>query len=292
MEEPRLSDLRKMQPNDEYLKLMIRYAAQSYNNPFIPMWFQTPGYAIDLFRNGLLFGLIITDGIGHLGGGLLWRKDSDKLLEFFGPYVFDSSHKAEISHLLLEGFLESIAKTRAIGVINRYPTDAVSSEYFDNLGSLRFKATESDAKEITTYFRQIDEDPGLTVWSHELLLEFLEKKYEHLFFAREINLISNDGEQVSPNSVLASEVNIVSKKVTLKPIWMGRDVKQIIKDHISTFQNEGIHNIYFELDLGLAWQSYFVPALLESEFSPRIILPYAGIADIVVFQHCPGDLNN
>jgi hypothetical protein len=38
------------------------------------------------------------------------------------------------------------------------------------------------------------------------------------------------------------------------------------------------------MDLGIPWQSAFVPALLETGFVPRMIVPYAGKADTAIFQ--------
>jgi hypothetical protein len=51
---------------------------------------------------------------------------------------------------------------------------------------------------------------------------------------------------------------------------------------------EGITNILFEMDLGKSWQCHFTQPLLETGFEPRLVLPYAGRGDLIVFQHKVG----
>jgi hypothetical protein len=38
------------------------------------------------------------------------------------------------------------------------------------------------------------------------------------------------------------------------------------------------------VDLGQAWQADFAPALLQNGFLARLVLPYAGEGDLVLFQ--------
>ncbi len=48
--------------------------------------------------------------------------------------------------------------------------------------------------------------------------------------------------------------------------------------------HEGLHNVFFVLDLSQAWQAAFAGALLPNGFEPCLILPYAGEGDLLVFQ--------
>jgi len=48
---------------------------------------------------------------------------------------------------------------------------------------------------------------------------------------------------------------------------------------------EKFESILFEMDLGKSWHCYFTPALTRSGFEPRLLLPYAGKGDLVIFQH-------
>jgi hypothetical protein len=130
----------------------------------------------------------------------------------------------------------------------------------------------------------LEEDQGLSVWSHSLLEDFLKSEYRRLFFAREINGVRDDGERSSAFSVLSPEFDRSTGRVTLHPVWLGEDSLEIMKAHVDTLVNEGLKNIFFEMDLGMSWQCRFTPALLDTGFEPRLILPYAGKGDLVIFQ--------
>jgi hypothetical protein len=43
--------------------------------------------------------------------------------------------------------------------------------------------------------------------------------------------------------------------------------------------------IFFEMDLKESWQSHFTPALLKNGFEPKIVVPYGGRGDLLIFQH-------
>jgi hypothetical protein len=64
----------------------------------------------------------------------------------------------------------------------------------------------------------------------------------------------------------------------------GQDREENIGQHLRLFQREGIKNIFFELDLGQSGQVDFAVPLLNNGFSPRIIVPYGGMGDLLVFQ--------
>jgi hypothetical protein len=74
----------------------------------------------------------------------------------------------------------------------------------------------------------------------------------------------------------------------LRPVWDGADASKNLEKHILTLKNEGIRSILFEIDTGHAWQANLTPILLENGFTPRLILPYAGKADVVIFQYREG----
>jgi hypothetical protein len=71
---------------------------------------------------------------------------------------------------------------------------------------------------------------------------------------------------------------------TLRPIRFGADANQNLAAHIALLQKESFQRIFFEMDLGAAWQTRFAPALIDCGFQPRLVLPYAGAGDLVVFQ--------
>jgi hypothetical protein len=66
------------------------------------------------------------------------------------------------------------------------------------------------------------------------------------------------------------------------------DATENLARHVKVLKAENILNIFFEIDLAHAWQANLTQALLENHFQPRLILPYAGEADVVVFQYREG----
>ena len=71
---------------------------------------------------------------------------------------------------------------------------------------------------------------------------------------------------------------------TLHPVWPGADMETNVAQHLKLLTQEGLRNIFFRVDLGQAWQADFAPALLQNGFLARLVLPYAGEGDLVVFQ--------
>jgi hypothetical protein len=70
---------------------------------------------------------------------------------------------------------------------------------------------------------------------------------------------------------------------------LGNDSEKVLEAYVETLQKEEILNIFFQMDLGRPWHCHFTPALLGCGFKPRLLLPYAGKGDLVIFQHEPGE---
>jgi hypothetical protein len=60
---------------------------------------------------------------------------------------------------------------------------------------------------------------------------------------------------------------------------------QNLSRHVDAFKKEGVSNVLFELDLGISEHALWIPALTEQHFIPRVVLPYAGKGDLVIFQY-------
>jgi hypothetical protein len=279
-----LGELSIRPPDQEELKLFVRLAHEYYSPPYIPASFAYPGKVADKVAFGDLSVMLAADKAGHIGGGIAWRWESNRLVAVYGSYVFDKTSSAEIGQALIDGLINKVARSKALGLINRFPTPDTPVEYFERLGALTFSSTEGDSVDIGAYYRQLEEDQGLSVWSHAMLENFLKTEYGRLFFAREINRVRDDGEVSSAFSVLSPEFDRPTGRVTLHPVWLGADARETIKAHVDTLAHEGIQNVFFEMDLGMSWQCHFTPALLEAGFEPRLILPYAGKGDLVIFQ--------
>jgi hypothetical protein len=84
--------------------------------------------------------------------------------------------------------------------------------------------------------------------------------------------------------VLSAEFDRSQKIVTLRPIHPGADADKNMANHLKLFVEESLRSVFFEMDLAQPWQTEFTPALLKNGFTPRLVLPYAGQGDLVIFQ--------
>jgi len=89
--------------------------------------------------------------------------------------------------------------------------------------------------------------------------------------------------QRPPNSIFAPQFDRANRQITLRAIWDGADVADNLAQHVKVLRADNLPNIFFEIDLAHAWQAGLTPALLEKGFRPRLVLPYGGKADVVVF---------
>ena len=64
---------------------------------------------------------------------------------------------------------------------------------------------------------------------------------------------------------------------------MGEDAAANLGDHITALRLEGIADIFFKLDAGVAEQAMLGPALLAAGFAPRLIFPWEGRGDVILF---------
>lgn len=113
---------------------------------------------------------------------------------------------------------------------------------------------------------------------------YIRREYARLVLPRAIRIDLPAGENLPPHSVLSVEFDRFRGYVTLRPMWSGADAAENIERHVELMQEERILNVRFVVDLGHAWQSIFIPGLLDRGFEPRFVLPYAGKGDIVFFQ--------
>ncbi|MBI5569010.1 MAG: hypothetical protein HY914_03610 [Desulfomonile tiedjei] len=268
----------------EELKVFVRMVAGYHNPHVVPRDFAYPGKVTDMVASGEYRVLVVADRAGHIGGGLVWRREGARLVECFGPYVFNQPHGSAMAKELLDACIGAIARSKVVGLINRAPTPEFPTEYFERLGSLVLCETDGTEVELEAYYRELEEDLGSTVWTHPSLEAFLSAEYRRLVFPREIRSVTDEGETEWPCSVISAEVDRGQRRVTLRPGWRGRDCGEVVAAHAELFGAEGIPCIFFEVDLGKPWHAHFVPALLKSRFQPRLVLPWGGKGDLVVFQ--------
>jgi hypothetical protein len=80
----------------------------------------------------------------------------------------------------------------------------------------------------------------------------------------------------------------MNRRITLRAIWDGVDAARNLARHVKALKADDLPNIFFEIDLGHAWQAGLTVPLLEQGFTPRLVLPYGGERDVVVFQYKGG----
>jgi len=271
-------------PSPEELKLFVVITDSNYPKLLIPKSFRYPGKVVDMFLSGHYDAALAYGETGSIVGGIVWQWSGPKTVEFFGPYVFSKSFSKDISQDLLDSCISSIAKSPVVALINRLPTDELPKEQFELLGALDIVKDDNSIVSLPTYFRQMQEDTGSYVWIDPAIEKFLRSEYGRLVLPREIRIVKDLGEEKERYSVLSTDFDRSLNMVILRPIRSGKDSMDNIRNHINLFQRESIRSVFFEMDLAHPWQVSFTEGLLKNNFSPKLILPYAGDSDILVFQ--------
>jgi anti-sigma regulatory factor (Ser/Thr protein kinase) len=275
-------------PEADTLKLFVRLIATHYPSHLYPQAFLIPGKMVDMVASGEYGAKVGVDVKGQIGGGILWRWVGSKTVESFGPYLFNQPHGLGLSEAFTDACLGEIAKTGAIGLISRYSTPELAKGYFESLGSIDLFQLDGSAMPWPIYYRQLHEDLGCQVWAHPVLEDFLRAEYRRLFFPREIRPTRYAGEQRPSYSVFTPQFDRTNRQITLRAIWDGSDAAENLSQHLKVLKAENLPNIFFEVDLGHAWQANLSQILFDSGFRPRLILPYGGECDVVVFQYQGG----
>lgn len=272
-------------PEPEELKELMRLVNSYYKGHFLPGDFRYPGKVVDMTAVKAYQASVAHDDAGHIGGGIVWRFESPKTVSCYGPYIFGQPRASVMAQELVETCIKAVAKTQAVGIINGYPTEHLPDGYFQQLGTFTIETEVGRYREMPVFYRHLREDTGATVWAPSSLEGFLEREYDRMAFARDIKIVKDEGETGWPFSVITMELDKSLAAADLRPVWWGADAQQRLATDVEILENYGIHSIYFELDLGRPWHSRFLPALEKNGFKPRLILPYCGKGDIVVFQH-------
>jgi hypothetical protein len=292
-----LEDFTISTPDNATIKRFVRKVCNGYEEIYFPSRYRYPAKVADMAASGD-YHLLVATGRGRvaapaggawragqeIGGGLLWRRVGRGMIEFFGPYIFDTMQKKEIAAGLADHFLGQVAKTNATFAATSYATSDLPAGYFETLGDIEFRLPGKGVRQCPFFYRQLHEDMGSQVWSHPDLVPFLRSRYDHLVLPREILTSKWEGERRNAHSVLTVRFDRPASTARLRPAWDGEDAAQNIVDHVTVLTNEGFANIFFDLDLGQSWQCFMTQVLLENGFAPALLLPDAGEGDIVVFQ--------
>jgi len=245
--------------------------------------FYKPGKVVDMAARKDLDVVVAVDEIGALAGMISWRSPSERSVSFSGPYIFlDGGDTAEVleTHLL-----NTVARTDVVSLFSDLGTDDLISQNFEELGKLDFVQPDDDTIELDVWFRHLREDSGAAVWAHPAMHGFLESVYDRLVLMRTIRDTDGSGEKLPDRSVFSVRLRPELKEATLSPLVAGADASEVVAHHLETLSKDGYRNIFFDLDLAYGWQAAMGKALMDNGFEPKLVLPYAGKSDVVVFRH-------
>ena len=276
--------------NAEQTKDLIRLASSNYPRINIPDTFRFPGKVVDMVSRSYYRIAAVLDEVGTLAGGLVWKWESERLVTFRGPFLIPECKDQGYGRRLVEFLLEKVARTNAIGVMSMWPTSDLPVEMFEKLGSHYFFEHDQQTQ-VNAYYRDLNEDDGEVIVVHPCISEFVKRKYGELFLARNVESLLYTGESKQAHSVLSTKIFRNFNKATLRPLIYGHDALDNLRAHVNLLINDGIPNIFFDMDLGFPDYGMFAPALQACSFEPCYLVPMAGKSDTVVFQYIPGGMH-
>ncbi len=268
----------------ENMKLFAQRVNARFPAWLFPQSFRFPGKVVDMVAGGEYEAALAFGPGKRLQGGIVWHWASGKTVECYGPYLFGRGSVHAMADALTEACIGAVAKTPAVGLVNPFPTPDLPREHFEVLGDLTLVDEKGAGIPLTSHFRLMQEDPGTTSWCHPDLEMFLRQEYARLVLPRQIHSVKDMGEVKNAFSVLAAEFDRPQNKVVLRPIRPGRDAPENLENHLKLFRREALQNVFFMMDLGFPWQCDFTSGLLRSGFTPRVVIPYGGKGDMILFQ--------
>jgi len=272
-------------PDTEGAKRYVTILAQCSPDPLRPPFFSYPGKVADMVAAGECQVVTVVDAKGECAGGVLFRFWTARIVEMFGPHVFDQSREGEIAAMLLDTCIARTARTKAIGLVNLTGIPPSVQSQFELLGLLHHYPHDGETVHRQAFYRLLHEDQGCPVFSDAILKEYLRQEYSRLFLAREIREVRDQGEMKAGASIFSAEVRREGSVAILRPLWPGADLDDNVKRHLRFIKEEGINNIFFYLDLGVSWHASLMTVLITNHFRAALIIPFAGQADFLIFQY-------
>lgn len=255
-----------------------------------PAWqcpgsFRTPEKFADLVADGQVACVCALDAAGQTVGLLTWNRCSDQALYFSGPFVFAAKQaRGDVARVLLDGFLEAVAREHYAIVLGFRSTDDLIPGYFEPLGSLQACA-ETGCDRQPVVFRHLREDTGMAVWCSPSIENFLRQTYERLAMPRDILPVEAPAGRPRRESLLGTLLDRHRDLAELRPFLDGQDMAANLAASVAAIRDKGIHRILYYMDLSRPWEAALADDLMQSGFSPKVVLPHGGQGDMVVWQH-------
>lgn len=293
-------DAERAAPGQGQLRHAALLAAGRYPARSCPASFFQPGRFADMVASGQYRALLAQDAAGRPAGLLCWRQSGPRAVVFSGPYLFDDSPDRalarETARLLTERFLADVARSEVVCAFSERPTADVPHGWFESLGRLTLRGGAEEAPgEQEALFRHLREDAGGAVWASPELAPFLERQYALLAFPRDILRAEPAPDRLlAAHSLLATTYDRRRGLALFKPLLDGRDFQANLAAHVRAMARQaeeaGLEHgpdLLLHLDLSEPWQAARFPAVAACGFVPRLILPHAGVSDLLVCQHVP-----
>ncbi len=272
-------------PDGEDVKRFALRVAQCGTGGFMPFFFRYPGKVADMVASGEYKAFVALNAKRDIVGGILFYNRTEKIVQCFGPYVFAGDSKEETTGSLLDACVADVVRSKSLGLLSISGLPESLKTRFEQLGSILFLRKDDAPMELYYYFRHLHEDPVCEVWMHGDIENFLRGEYERLVLAREMRAVQTMGETRSGSSIFSAEMRSERSETMLRPLWPGVDLETNVRRHVRFLKQEGILNIFCELDLGVSWHASLIPVLTGNGFRPKILLPFSGRSDLVIFQN-------
>ncbi len=247
-----------------------------------PAFLARPGMTADMLASGAI-GALIASADGFILGGVLWGRLNEPTVELFGPYLFyDDAVLTE----LLDAAVANVSRSGACTLLRRQGPLPGFERFFDFLGELKLapvKGASGGSATRTYYYKQLREESGGAVYADPHFAGFLRDEYHRLCLPRQVREISPHETHRLGASLLSVEFENRSSLATLRPLAAGGDMAENLAAHLALLKRDGIRNVIAELDVGQADGAAFAPALYDNGFSPRLIVPDAGVGDLAIF---------
>jgi hypothetical protein len=270
-------------PEPELIKAACVKALGRYPADAVPRSFFTPGKVVDMVGQRDMAVAVAVDRAETLAGMICWQAPSEQGISFFGPYVFAGDDQA--GDFLTSHLINTVARTRAMGLFSELATTSLAASDFESLGCLDLAGKDGRTFAQDVWYRHLREDMGASVWAHRSFAEFLETAYKRQILMRDLKIIEGQGERLPDRSVFSVELRPDIGQATLFPMVTGADAFECIARHVEMLAREKFPNIFIRIDLAHGWQAAMGGAIADNGFVPKLVLPYGGKSDVLVFQH-------
>ena len=241
-----------------------------------PSFVLSQGMAADLLGSPFWGAQVALDAQNRVGAGLFWERRG-KMAFLHGPWNFSSF--PSLGEELLDAALGKLYGQHLEGVILLNPPQEAPRHRFEILGHLPRKG--GLLQEVL--YCSLREDTGGPLYLHASLEKTLEEMTERLSLPREIRSSEPLPHQIPEASALGVHMDLPRKEAHLFCLAPGRDGRENLLSHLEILRSQGMEEIFFLLDLGQFEDLPMGGFLMEAEFCPELLLPWAGKGDLLLW---------